>query len=161
MKSKAWLAGVFMGMILLQAGMVHAAKTEVIVKAENKADFAAVAIAVQNQMNSGGRYGYIDKKEREDVNAGLSYMQSLFDKYNSVDQMDQNTKIDLFNHQEAVNAILTRRDNNRLVCENTAPVGSHIPRTTCQTYGETQREHRNTRQTLDDMKRVQTPKGGH
>lgn len=161
MKSKAWLIGVFMGVTLLQAGIVRAAKTEVIVKAENKADFAAVVIAVQNQMNPGGRYGYIDKKEREDVTAGLSYMQSLFDKYNSVDQMDQGTKIDLFNHQEAVNAILTRRDNNRLVCENTAPVGSHIPRTVCRTYGAIQQDRRATQQTMDDMKRVQTPKGGN
>lgn len=161
MKSKAWLVGVIMGVALLQAGMVHAAKMEVIVKAENKADFAAVVIAVQKQMNPGGRYGYIDKKEHEDVNTGLAYMQSLFDKYNSVDQMDQNTKVDLFNHQEAVNAILTRRDNNRLVCENTAPVGSHIARTTCRTYGAIEQDRRNTQQALDGMKRVQTPKGGN
>ncbi|WP_139350378.1 hypothetical protein [Rhodanobacter sp. B04] len=161
MKSKAWLVGMFMGVILLQAGMVHATKTEVIVKAENKADFAAVALAVQGQMKPGGRYGFMDAKEQDEVNSGLSYMQSLFDKYNTVDQMDQQTKVDLFNHQEAVNAILTRRDNNRLVCENVAPVGSHITRTTCRTYGEIQQDHRDTQQMLDNMKRVQTLRGGN
>ena len=158
---KKWLIGVLAGVALLQAGMVCATRTETIVKAQNKADFAAVVSAVQSQMLPGGRYGFVDKKEREDVDRGLDYMQSLFDKYGTVDAMDPNTKIDLFNHQEAVNAILTRRDSNRLVCESVAPVGSHIPRKTCRTYGEIERERQNTQQVMDNFKKVPQFKSGH
>ncbi len=158
---KKWLIGVLAGAVLLQMGMTHATKTETIVKAENKADFAAVVSAVQSQMVPGGRYGFVDKKEREDVNHGLGYMQNLFDKYGTVAGMDQKTQMDLFNHQEAVNAILTRRDNNRLVCESVAPMGSHIPRKTCRTYGEIEQEHQNTRQLMDNFKNVPQFKSGH
>ena len=158
---KKWLIGVLAGAVLLQMGMTYATKTETIVKAENKADFAAVVSAVQSQMVPGGRYGFVDKKEREDVNHGLGYMQNLFDKYGTVAGMDQKTQMDLFNHQEAVNAILTRRDSNRLVCESVAPVGSHIPRKTCRTYGEIEQEHQNTRQLMDNFKNVPQFKSGH
>ncbi len=158
---KKWLIGVLAGAVLLQVGMAYATKTETIVKAENKADFAAVVSAVQSQMVPGGRYGFVDKKEREDVNQGLGYMQNLFDKYGTVAGMDQKTQMDLFNHQEAVNAILTRRDSNRLVCESVAPMGSHIPRKTCRTYGEIEQEHQNTRQLMDNFKNVPQLKSGH
>ncbi len=158
---RKWLIGLFAGMALLQAGMVCATKTETIVKAENKADFAAVVTAVQSEMVAGGRYGFTDKKEREDVNRGLQYMQSLFDKYGTVAGMDQKTRMDLFNHQEAVNAILTRRDSNRLVCESVAPTGSNIPRRTCRTYGEIEQEHQNTRQVMDNFQNVPQFKSGH
>ncbi len=158
---KKWLIGVLAGAVLLQVGMAYATKTETIVKAENKADFAAVVSAVQSQMVPGGRYGFVDKKEREDVNQGLGYMQNLFDKYGTVAGMDQKTQMDLFNHQEAVNAILTRRDSNRLVCESVAPMGSHIPRKTCRTYGEIEQEHQNTRQLMDNFKNVPQFKSGH
>ncbi len=152
---KKWLIGVLAGAVLLQVGMAYATKTETIVKAENKADFAAVVSAVQSQMMPGGRYGFVDKKEREDVNQGLGYMQNLFEKYGTVAGMDQRTQMDLFNHQEAVNAILTRRDNDRLVCESVAPMGSHIPRKTCRTYGQIEREHQNTQQIMNNFH--QTP----
>ena len=152
---RKWLIGLFAGMALLQAGMVYATKTETIVKAENKADFSAVVSAVQSQMVPGGRYGFVDKIEREDINHGLGYMQSLFDKYGTVAAMDQRTKMDLFNHQEAVNAILTRRDSKRLVCESVAPMGSNIPRRTCRTYGEIEREHQDTQQLMNNFH--QTP----
>ena len=158
---RKWLIGLFAGMALLQAGMVCATKIETIVKAENKADFSAVVSAVQSQMVPGGRYGFTDKKEREDVDRGLKYMQYLFDKYGTVAAMDANTKMDLFNHQEAVNAILTRRDSNRLVCESVAPTGSNIPRRTCRTYGEIEQEHRNTQQVMDNFKQVPQLKSGH
>lgn len=158
---KKWLIGMLAGMALQQAGMALASKKETIVKADTKATFDTLVTSVQSQMVPGGRFGFMDKKEHENVNRDLDYMQSLFDKYPSVAQMDANTRLDLFNHQEAVNAILTRRDNNRLVCESIAPVGPHIPRTTCRTYGEIQREHQNTQQVMDNFKRVLQYKGGN
>lgn len=147
--------------MLLPLGLAHAAKTEKIVKADTRDSFAALVTTVQQEMKPGGRYGYIDKKEAEDVNRGLAYMQSLLDRFGSVDQMSPDAKIDLFNHQEKVNAILTRRDNNRLVCESVAPMGSHIPRTTCRTYGLIEADRRNARQTMDNFHHVPQFKSGN
>lgn len=161
MKLKSWLMSALVGTVLLQASAVYAYKTEVIVKAENKDDFTAVVAAVHQQMQSGGRYEFVDQAERGKVDASFADMQLLFDKYGTVAQMDQNDKVQLFNDQEAVNAILTRRDDKRLVCESVSPVGSHIPRTTCRTYREIELERRNTQNFQQQM--LQTPqlKAGH
>jgi hypothetical protein len=161
MKLSMWKIGALALLALLPLGQAFAAKTETIVKAENKENFAVVVLAIQQEMQPGGRYGYIDKKEAAQVNSELAYMQSVLDRYGTVAQMDPKAKIDLFNHQEAVNAILTRRDNKRLICQSVAPVGSHIPRTTCRTYGAIEAERRNTKDELINFRRVQNVRGGN
>ena len=161
MALKTWLTGVAMCLALLQVGLARATKTEKIVKADNRADFSGMVTKVQQDMQPGGRYGFIDDKERDSVNQGLAYMQSLFDKYDTVGAMSPAAKIDLFNHQEVVNAILTKRDNERLVCESVAPVGSHIPRTTCRTYGLIEQERRDTQNAMDNFKAQRKFKSGN
>ncbi|OZB61330.1 MAG: hypothetical protein B7X39_03280 [Lysobacterales bacterium 14-68-21] len=137
---------------LCQVGIVHAAKDKPIVKAQTKDEFAAVAATVRKEMVPGGRFEFIDSKERATVDARLDEMTALFDSYGSVDQMNQDAKIKLFNDQEEINAILRHRDDNRRICESVAPVGSHIPRTICTTYRDQELERRRTQQFLDDTR---------
>lgn len=129
-----------MGVALLHVGNAYATKTEVIIKADNKADFSAAVPVLQKNMGPGGRYGSITPQERETVNKGLADMQSLLDKYETVALMPAPAKLQMFNDQEAVNAALTKRDNDRLICSSEVPIGSHIPRTTCRTYRQIQIE---------------------
>jgi len=160
MKLKTWLVGVAVGAALLQVGMVQA-KTDVVVKADNKDDFTAVVAAVHQQMLPGGHYQFTSNKDRADIDTQFGAMQSLFDKYGTVAQMDQNAKTQLFNDQQAVNAILTHNDSNRLVCEHVAPLGSNIPKTVCRTYGEIQQEQRDSQHYMDSYQQVPQFKGGH
>jgi len=55
---------------------------------------------------------------------------------------------------------LTHRDNDRLVCESIAPVGSHIQRTSCVTYGQKMRDEREKVRMMDRMRQVQNSRGG-
>jgi len=160
MKLNGWMIGIVAAVVLLQVGVAYAYKTKAIVKAENKNDFVAVVAAVHQQMQPGGRYEHVSASERTGIDQRFNDMQALFDKYGTVGQMDQPAKVQLFNDQEFVNATLTHRDNKRLVCEHIAPVGSHIPRTTCRTYGEIMQDQRDTQDMLDKMRQVQTPRGG-
>ncbi|OZB73367.1 MAG: hypothetical protein B7X33_00050 [Lysobacterales bacterium 13-68-4] len=111
-----------------------------------------MAATVRKEMVPGGRFEFIDSKERATVDARLDEMTALFDSYGSVDQMNQDAKIKLFNDQEEINAILRHRDDNRRICESVAPVGSHIPRTICTTYRDQELERRRTQQFLDDTR---------
>lgn len=160
MKLNRWMMGIIAVVALLQVGAVYASTTKTIVKAENKDDFVAVVAAVRQQMQPGGRYEHVSATERTGIDQRFNDMQALFDKYGTVGQMDQNTKIRLFNDQEFVNATLTHRDNKRLICEHVAPVGTHIPRTTCRTYGDIMQSQHDTEQTLIQMQRVQESRGG-
>jgi hypothetical protein len=160
MKLKNWLIGMAVGAAVLQMGIVQA-KTEVIIKADNKDDFAAVVAAVHQQMLPGGHYEFTSKRDRADIDTQFSAMQALFDKYGTVAQMDQNSKVQLFNEQQTVNAILTHNNSDRLVCEHVAPLGSNIPKTICRTYGEVQREQRDSQHYLQTFQQVPQWKGGN
>ncbi|OOG59778.1 hypothetical protein [Rhodanobacter sp. C03] len=158
MKLRFWLVGAFVGAALLQTSGVYA-KAEVIVKAENKGDFATVVMAVHQEMQPGGRYEFIDQKNRQKIDTIFTEMQSLFDKSDTIAQMNQSDKVQLFNDQEAANAILTRSDDKRMVCETVAPLGSHIPKTVCRTYREVEQEHRDTQNLQQQMQQVNNPSG--
>jgi hypothetical protein len=163
MNLKTWQIGVAMAVAvgaMLQMEIAQASKTEVILKADNAAEFSAVATTVRQGMLPGGRFEFVDSKERDTVNTRLGDMQALFDKHGIVAQMDMQTKVQLFNDQEAVNAILTQRDDQRLICEHDAPLGSHIPRTACQSYGEMERQRRRDVDYMTVLKQVPDHFGG-
>lgn len=162
MRTKVWMIGWVAGLALLQMGVALAAKVQPMsVKADNKSDFEAVAAEVHKQMAPGGRFEFVTKSEASDLNAHLDDMQSLFDKYGTVGQMNDDSKLKLYNDQEAVNAILTRRDSDRLVCENSAPTGSLIPKKTCRTYGDIERARGDTQNFMQSMQQKAQVRGGN
>lgn len=115
---------------------VGAAGTEAPLKATTKDAFAGVVVDLHKEMQEGGRYAYVTERERADVEANLERMRALFDKSDSVEAMEKDDRVALFNAQETVNATLEKRDRDRLVCERSATTGSRISTTQCRTYGE-------------------------
>jgi hypothetical protein len=109
---------------------------EKVFNADSKERFEAVAADVRKEMEPGGRYQYVKPKERTQVDGALAEMGSLFAANPTVASMNQDTKIKLFNAQEVVNSILQQRDGERVICKKEAPLGSHIPITSCHTYSQ-------------------------
>jgi hypothetical protein len=144
MKPGKWLIAAVIGVAALQAGLACADEPQQISKAQNKADFDLVVAAVKQEMATGGRYEFVQGKDLDTVNQRLGEMSSLFDRYGSVDQMDQATKVTLFNDQELIDGILTKDDRNRSVCVRETTLGSNIPHVTCRTYGEIRQNQRDT-----------------
>ena len=127
------------------------------VKADSRDKFMSVADHVRDQMAAGGRFEFLTADERSTVTRDLSDMQLLFDKFGNVDAMDDASKIKLYNSQSEVNAVLTRRDGDREICTHEESTGSHLPKTTCRTYSQIERDRRDTMKMKDDMLRVQVP----
>ena len=123
------------------------------VKADTKEAFQTVAQNVRNNMVPGGKYEYVKPQEQKTIEKKLDEMDALFDQAGSVANMKEDQKIALFNAQETVNSILTLRDRDRVICKNEAPLGSHIPVTTCHTYGQEVEAHQGSRKQLDDWSR--------
>jgi hypothetical protein len=146
--------------VLLQAAAVQAKESKPDVKAETKDEFAAVADHVRQQMAPGGRFEFVDKAGQATVDRDLSNMQALYDKFGTVSTMDSPSKLELYNNQSEVNAILTKNDADREICEQVKPMGSNIPKTVCQTYREMQQENGAAQRYMQDMKQQQTLKGG-
>jgi len=163
MKSKVGSAVVLATLLMSICSVVNAksAKTETIIDAGDKVSFATGVAQVKGEMAPGGRFEYLDSLERDQVNTRLNDMQALYDKFGTVQQMDQTSKVRLFDDQEAVNATLTRRDGTRLVCTNDAPIGSHIPRTVCHPYSEVEQAHLESQKVLQNtLKMPSTHKPG-
>lgn len=125
------------------------------VKADTKEAFDTVAQSVRKDMSPGGRYEYVKPEEQKTIERKLGEMGALFDQTGSVANMKEDQKIALFNAQETVNSILTLRDRDRVICKKEAPLGSHIPVTTCHTYGQEVEARAGTQKQLDDWGRPQ------
>lgn len=162
MKSKFWLPVTVAMMLVLQVASVQAKETKPDVKANTKDEFAAVADHVRQQMAPGGRFDSVSKPDQETVNRDLSNMESLYDKFGTVDAMDQPSKVALYNGQSEVNGILTRNDGNREVCEQVKPMGSNIPKTICKTQREINSENSQSQRMMQDFSNRQNSQpAGH
>ena len=122
--------------VLFAAHVAASEKTREVVKADTRQSFTAAAADVRKQMDPDGRYAYVKPDEREKVETNLTEMSQLFEQHGAVAQMDKATQVKLFNAQESVNAILTLRDRDRLICERGASTGSRIVGTSCRSYGD-------------------------
>ena len=121
--------------------------------ADSRDKFEAVAADVRRQMENGGRYQYVKPEERAKVDAALAEMTAIFAANDSVASMPEPTKIRLFNDQEVVNSILTQRDSERVICKKEAPVGSHIPITSCHTYAQEVEAREGTKKQMNEWGR--------
>jgi hypothetical protein len=111
------------------------------VTADSLEKFQAVAADIRKDMDGGGRYEYITPDNKAKVESDLTEMTQMLKK-GSVSALSEADKLKLFNTQEHLNGLLTHSDSNRLICERVAPVGTTIPKTTCQTVAEIERNRR-------------------
>ena len=111
-----------------------------VIRADSKDNFEAVSMAVRQQMRPGGRFAYVNKSGRDTVEARLADMQNLFVQYGSVEKMNGDIQARMMDDQNAINEVLARYDNNRLICRQETPVGTHFPKKVCRTYGQMQQE---------------------
>jgi len=126
------------------------------VKADTKEAFDQIAQTVRTGMEDGGKYEYVKPNEKVTIEKKLDEMDKIFDAGGgSVATMKEDQKIALFNAQETVNSILTLRDRDRVICKKEAPVGSHIPVTTCHSYAQEVEAREGTKKQLEEWGRGQ------
>jgi hypothetical protein len=113
--------------------------------------FVQESAKIREQMQPGGIYGLIKSGDKTRVETRLGDMQKLLQDHSSQGDLPQADKISLTNAQEEVNGILRHNDNNRLVCERRAPLGSNIPVTTCRTFGEMELERREAQKSMNEF----------
>jgi hypothetical protein len=124
------------------------------VKADTKEAFDQIAQTVRDGMEGGGKYEYVKPSEKATITKKFDEMDKLFDAGGgAVATMKEDQKIALFNAQETVNSILTLRDRDRVICKKEAPIGSHIPVTTCHTYGQEVEAREGSKKIMDEWSR--------
>lgn len=144
-----WTVSVLLLGSLVCAAPVFAAKKqdEKVIVADTKDAFTEQAAGVRSQMEQGGRYEFVTPDERRKVEARLNEMAAIFAQ-GDVATLPKAKIADLYVAQEDANAILTRRDGRRLICERVKIVGSHMKSQQCITYAEQERGRRVTQDAL-------------
>jgi len=155
----------FVLLAALIAPAAFAAESQVVEKplvAQSLESFNLESAKIREQMQPGGLYEHIRSSDKSKVEARMDSMQKILQAHATQADMPQSDKLALFNAQEEVNGILRHNDNNRLVCESRAPVGSHIPVKTCRTYGEIEESRQASVKQLNEMNNLsRTQKSGN
>jgi hypothetical protein len=150
-------------LLLFAASAVYADENMAIEKpvaADTAQKFLNLAAFIRNEMDTGGRYEFIKPSDKQLVAVDLDTMAAMLQKSGAVANMSSAEKLALFNVQEHVNGLLTHNDSERLVCEHVNPIGSHIPQTTCRTYGAIERYRQKTGKMFQDASLKWPSKGG-
>ncbi len=140
--------------LALSIGAMAAEKLDPALQAVTKEKFDDQAAAIRQQMKAGGRWEFVDTAERASVNSRLDEIAALLATATSADELSRDQKGKLLQAQEDVNAILTKKDGRRLICQQVAPTGSNRKQKQCSTFAERERQRRDSRdflrQTGDD-----------
>jgi hypothetical protein len=163
MRASEFLNATLVAMALVLAVLPAVAKEnyhEKTLNADTREKFQAVADSVRTEMQPGGRYEYVKPQERATIERSLAEMDALFTATGGVENMKQDDKIKLFNEQEVVNSILTRRDRDRVICEDKPKLGSHVRTTNCHTYGQEEEARRGSQDTMGEWTRRGCAVGG-
>lgn len=153
MRNPAALIAVILA-VLLSSLVAKAAELEKIVVADTSEKFEVLVQAIKQEMSPGGRFETIKGRSRREVNDLLEEMSAMMQKSGSVSAMSQDDKLALQNAQEKVNGLLARNANDRLICTNVAPVGSHLPVKQCHTVRELETSRRNAKSQMDALNKA-------
>jgi hypothetical protein len=121
--------------------------------ADTKENFADQATAIRQQMKSGGRWEFVSGDERTTVEKRLDEITALLGNASTAGELQPKDKAAVLTAQEEVNAILSKKDGRRLICQSVAPTGSHRKQMQCRSYAERERERRDAADSLRDTSR--------
>jgi hypothetical protein len=118
-------------------------------------DFARQRAEIEKDLNDGKTYSEISSSDRTKVREALDHISTWLAGVASVDALNGDTRVKIFNEQEVINTILTdARADSRLVCERSKPTGTNRYVNTCQTVAERERRRE------DDQRRMQRVRTG-
>lgn len=139
---------VALGLALSFGAAAAEPKLDPALQATTKEKFEDQAAAIRSQMKSGGRWEFVDATERATVERRLDEIAALMGNASSADELSSGDRAKLLEAQEDVNAVLTKKDGRRLICQNVAPTGSNRKQKQCVTYAERERERRESQNYL-------------
>ena len=134
-------------------GAASAGETYVTKKKIEPAHFDALVDTLDGEMRAGGRFEHVSLTERASIDAALGRMRKVLGGKQSISELRDHERVAVFNAQEEINGILTRRDGERLVCERRPLPGSHRKETVCETYAERMARQRGSRDKANELNR--------
>ncbi|MEO8672440.1 MAG: hypothetical protein ABI411_14075 [Tahibacter sp.] len=125
-------------------------KPDPALRAASKESFDGQSAAILAQMKAGERWEFVTAAERKIIERRLDEISTLLGGAESLDTLSPDQKGRLLVAQEDVNAILTKKDGNRIICLKEAPIGSHRRELRCETFANREHERVESRKYMHD-----------
>lgn len=87
-----------------------------------------------------GAFADLSGRERDALVQKQDVLLGLIEGTQSVEQLDEPVRMDVFNRLEEIRAIVDKAENNRVVCTYETKVGTHMKTRICKTVAERQRD---------------------
>lgn len=111
--------------------------------------------AIMGAFGTGERFAELDEPGRKKVIESFDRMQALIGGAASIDELEQDIKVDLFNEQAMLNEVLTQAQrDSRVTCKRYRTVNSRIKNGECHTAAEWERRRERARKLMDMNKRA-------
>lgn len=99
-------------------------------------------------MSKKGRYRDMGESTREQLFNHQDKVQKLLVGISQTTELGEHDRIALFNSLEAIEAIVNKAEDDRIVCERHKPSGSNRPVTVCKSVAERRADKEHAEQTL-------------
>lgn len=104
------------------------------------ASFSAQREAINRALGDGETYSELAPDDVQVVQQSMARISRLLGSAQSIDQLPELTRVEIFNEQERINTLLVRAHaDSRMVCRREKPTGSNRPTNVCLTVAERRR----------------------
>jgi hypothetical protein len=110
----------------------------------------------------GGDYAHLDKSALQQIETAQDRVFQLLDGVTSLDQLNDQQKVDLSNALQGIQATLFAQDGSRVVCHVERKTGTHLTSRRCESIADRDRNAADAQKyMLDHPDHVQQPEQGH
>jgi hypothetical protein len=106
------------------------------------------------ELTKAGDYGRIKEGDMDRVIEARNTIASLLEGHTRATELEPEQRLELYNAQELITAIVRNDEKNRKVCKRVKVVGTRVPKNECLTVAEREQRARNAKDSIDNLQRV-------
>lgn len=120
--------------------------------------FAAQKAAIESDLSE-GLYSELSRTNRDAVRSALARIEAAVAGKSRISELDDATRVQVFNDQELINTTLTQAaEDSRVVCRREKKLGSNMPTNVCMTVAERRRAMEHAQQQTRNFNRSSLPR---
>jgi hypothetical protein len=116
--------------------------------------------ALRADMENSKKFAHVDAASKRQLYAAQDQMFGVLKGKSSVEQLDADELVMVYNAQNEIAAILQNAEDDRPICERAEGVGSHFHTTTCTSKRQREANRGAARDMLEQKNKVNNSHGG-
>ena len=98
------------------------------------------------------KYSHVKADAKKKIFAAQDKIEGLLKGHHSIDELNADDKVAVFNSESEIVAQLDEADADRMICTNEARTGSHLPTVSCTTQRDRDKQREAVRNTYQSLR---------